>query len=161
MGWTPPEKTGALSDAEIARFLSEPWNARLATVGAEGWPHVTPVWYDFDPVTHRFSVVGRERAAWIAHIGTNPRVALHVADDQHAEHTRVLVRGLAAIVEGPVAPAASPRIGELTRRLSVRYLGPSGPTYAGRTFDRPRVLVQITPERWQTWSGREWHPRYR
>jgi hypothetical protein len=29
------------------------------------------------------------------------------------------------------------------------------------TIERPRVLVQITPARWRTWTGREWHPRYR
>jgi len=159
--WTPGERIGPLRDDEVTRFLAEPWNARLATVGPDGLPHVTPVWYEFDPVARVFLVVGRERADWVGHIAANPAVALHVADDEHAEHTRVLVQGRAAIVEGPVAPAASPRIGELTRRLSVRYLGPAGPTYAERTFDRPRVLVRITGERWRTWSGREWHARYR
>ena len=84
-----------------------------------------------------------------------------MADDEHAEHTRVLVQGRAAIIEGPVAPSASARLGALTRRLSLRYLGPDGPTYAERTIDRPRVLVEIRPERWRTWTGREWHRRYR
>ena len=74
---------------------------------------------------------------------------------------RVLVRGKAEIVEGPVAPAASVRIGEFTDRLSLRYLGPNGPTNAARTADRPRVLIAITPERWLSWAGGEWHPRYR
>ena len=161
MSWTPPPGIGPLTDAELVRFLAEPWNARLATVDAGGTPHVTPVWYDFDATGREFLVVGRERAAWVDHIRANPRVALHIADDEHAEHTRVLIQGRAAIVEGPVAPAASPRIGELTRRLSIRYLGPDGPTYAARTQDRARVLVRIAPDRWQTWSGREWHARYR
>jgi hypothetical protein len=84
-----------------------------------------------------------------------------VADDEHAEHTRVFVQGNARIVEGPVAPSASPRVLELTRRLSLRYLGPNGPAYAERTLGRPRVLVRLAPIRWQTWTGREWHPRYR
>lgn len=161
MTWTPGERIGPLSEEELARFLAEPWNARLATVGRDGLPHVTPVWYEFEAATRAFLVVGRERAEWVAHIAADPRVALHVADDEHAEHTRVLVQGRAIVVEGPVAPAASPRIDELTRRLSLRYLGPDGPRYAGRTADRPRVLVRIAGERWRTWSGREWHPRYR
>ncbi len=83
------------------------------------------------------------------------------ADDAHAEHTRVLVQARAEILEGPVAPAASPRILELTRRLSVRYLGPGGMAYAEKTLGRPRVLVRLTPIRWRTWTGREWHARYR
>lgn len=161
MAWTPSERIGPLGDDELVRFLAEPWNARLATVGPGGLPHVTPVWYEFEPAGRAFLVVGRERAEWVAHIRAHPAVALHVADDLHAAHTRVLVQGRAAIVEGPAPPAASPGLGELTRRLSLRYLGPAGPAYAGRTADRPRVLVRITGVRWRSWSGAEWHPRYR
>jgi PPOX class probable F420-dependent enzyme len=161
MTYQPSTKIGGLSDAEMAAFLAEPWNARLATLGPDGWPYVAPVWYEFEPGAKVFLVVGRERADWIAHICGDPRVAFHVADDEHAEHTRVMVQGRAAILEGPVAPSASARIGALTRRLSLRYLGPDGPTYAERTINRPRVLVEIRPERWRTWTGREWHLRYR
>lgn len=161
MTYEPSAKIGGLTDAEMAAFLAEPWNGRIATLGADGWPYVAPVWYEFEPAARVFLVVGRERADWVAHVRAEPRVAFHVADDVHAEHTRVLVHGRAAIIEGPVAPSASPRLGPLTRRLSRRYLGPDGPTYAERTIHRPRVLVEIRPERWRTWTGREWHPRYR
>ncbi len=74
---------------------------------------------------------------------------------------RVLVRAHAEIVEGPIAPARSPRLLELTHRLSLRYLGPNGPAYAERTLGRPRVLVHLGPTQWTTWTGGEWHPRYR
>ena len=71
-----------------------------------------------------------------------------------------LVQAWAEILDGPIAPSASMRLGELTRRLSLRYLGPNGPGYAERTIHRPRVLVRLRPTRWRTWTGREWHPRY-
>lgn len=161
MSWEPGDRIGGLADAELVAFLAEPWNGRIATLGPDGWPYVTPVWYEFDPAARVFLVVGRERAEWVADIRRDRRIAFHVADDVHAEHTRVLVQGHAEIVEGPVAPAASPRLLELTRRLSRRYLGPDGPAYAERTLGRPRVLVRLTPTRWRTWTGREWHPRYR
>jgi PPOX class probable F420-dependent enzyme len=161
MTYAPSTKIGGLTDAEMAAFLAEPWNARLATVDADGWPYVAPVWYEFDAAARVFLVMGRERAEWIAHVRAEPRVAFHVADDEHAEHTRVSVRGRARVVEGPIAPLASETLGALTRRLSRRYLGPDGPMYAERTIQRPRVLVEIHPERWRTWTGREWHRRYR
>jgi PPOX class probable F420-dependent enzyme len=161
MVFVPDDRIGGLDEAELARFLAEPWNARIATVDGDGWPYVTPVWYEFDAAARAFQVVGRERARWVAHVAREPRVALHIADDGHAQHTRVLVQGVADVVEGPVAPAASARIGALTERLSRRYLGPSGPVYAGRTAQRPRVLVVIRPTRWRSWTGQEWHPRYR
>jgi nitroimidazol reductase NimA-like FMN-containing flavoprotein (pyridoxamine 5'-phosphate oxidase superfamily) len=161
MTFEPSSKIGPLTDRELTTFLAEPWNARIATVTPEGWPYVTPVWYEFEPETRTFVVVGRERAEWVAHIRANARVAFHVADDVHREHTRVLVQARAAIVEGPIAPSASPQLLELTERLSIRYLGPNGPAYAERTIGRPRVLVRLTPTMWTTWTGGEWHPRYR
>lgn len=161
MAFELPGRIGGLTDDERLRFLAEPWNGRLATVTADGWPYIAPVWYEFDPGPRHFLVVGRERAEWVGHVQRNPRVAFHVADDVHREHTRVLVQGVAEIIEGPVAPAASPRLLELTHRLSLRYLGPTGPVYAERTLARPRVLVRITPTHWRTWTGTEWHPRYR
>lgn len=160
MTFEPTDRVGGLSEAELVRFLAEPWNGRIATVTSEGWPYLTPVWYDFDPGPRSFLIVGRERAEWVGHIRATPQVALHVADDGHAQHTRVLVQGIAEILEGPVAPAASPRLLDLTHRLSRRYLGPQGSLYAERTLARPRVLVRITPRRWRTWTGQEWHPRY-
>ncbi len=144
----------------MERFLTQPWNARIVTLGADGWPYAAAVWYEYEAAGHTFLVVGasgRTGSATSAGIRGWP---VHVADDVHPAHTRVLVQARAEIVEGPVAPAASPRLAELTRRPSVRYLGPSGPAYAARTFGRPRVLVRLVPTRWRTWTGREWHPRY-
>ena len=161
MAYRPSDKIGPLTDAELATFLDEPWNGRLATIAPDGWPHVAPVWYAFERGSRSFLVVGRERAQWIAHIRLNPRVAFQVADDEHAQHTRVLVQADARILEGPVAPEKSPALLELTHRLSRRYLGPDGPRYAERTIGRPRVLVRLEPVRWTTWTGQEWHPRYR
>jgi PPOX class probable F420-dependent enzyme len=161
MVFEPSNEVGGLDEDELRRFLAEPWNARIATMAPDGWPYLTPVWYEFEADRRVFLVVGRERAEWVRHIRETPRVALHVADDLHSQHTRVLVQGRAELVEGPMAPAASPRLQELTERLSLRYLGPNGPTYAARTAGRPRVLVRLVPERWRTWTGQEWHPRYR
>jgi nitroimidazol reductase NimA-like FMN-containing flavoprotein (pyridoxamine 5'-phosphate oxidase superfamily) len=161
MSFVPTDKIGSLTDDELALFLAEPWNARIATVTPDGWPYVTPVWYEFEPPSRSFVVVGRERAAWVAHIRHNPRVGFHVADDLHTQHTRVLAQATAEILEGPIAPARSPRLLDLTHRLSRRYLGPDGAVYAERTLSRPRVLVRLAPTSWMTWTGREWHPRYR
>jgi nitroimidazol reductase NimA-like FMN-containing flavoprotein (pyridoxamine 5'-phosphate oxidase superfamily) len=160
-GFEPTDKIGALTEPELLAFLAHPWNARIATVTPEGWPYVTPVWYEFDLDARAFLVVGRERALWVGHIRDNPRVAFHVADDLHVQHTRALVQATAEIIEGPVAPRQSPRLLDLTHRLSLRYLGPNGPAYAERTLDRPRVLVRLTPVHWTSWTGGEWHPRYR
>jgi nitroimidazol reductase NimA-like FMN-containing flavoprotein (pyridoxamine 5'-phosphate oxidase superfamily) len=158
--YTPPARTGKLSQTEMDAFLALPWNARLATVTPAQTPYVAPVWYQFDPATRLFYVVARQRSQYVAHILQNPAVALHIADDLHMEHTRVLVEGRADILEGPLPPEQSTALRDLVIELSRRYMGEQGPTYAQRTMDRPRYLIQITPQRWQSWSGGEWAPRY-
>jgi len=48
MPYEPSDKIGALANAELATFLDEPWNGRIATITPEGWPYVAPVWYEFE-----------------------------------------------------------------------------------------------------------------
>lgn len=45
LAWHPEV---AMSRAEIDEFLSGRWVARLATIGAGGYPHVYPFWYYWD-----------------------------------------------------------------------------------------------------------------
>jgi len=112
-------------------------------------------------VTDEARNFARARSAFVRHIQADPHVAFHIADDVHLSHTRVLVEGTAAIVEGPVAPQQSPRLKALVAKMAAKYLGPLGAEYAARTDDRPRYLIRITPRKVTTWTGREWHPRYR
>jgi len=97
------------------------------------------------------------------HIGSIKAIAANVitlAPDSGPE-IAVTVQATARIVEGPIAPTASPTLLDLTHRLSRRYLGPDGPRYAEKTLGRPRVLVRLEPVSWTSWTGQEWHPRYR
>jgi hypothetical protein len=45
LAWSPEV---AMSRREIDEFLSGRWVARLATIGADGYPHVYPFWYYWD-----------------------------------------------------------------------------------------------------------------
>ena len=45
LAWSPQV---AMSRQEIDEFLSGRWVARLATIGADGYPHVYPFWYYWD-----------------------------------------------------------------------------------------------------------------
>ena len=143
-----------LSDAELRAFLAEPWICRLATVGEDGFPQVTPLWFEYDGASYTF--IGRERADWVRHIRANPRVGLCI-DDPDGSHRRVSVQGRAEIVEGP--SVRGPWLA-MARRMAERYMGgPDGVRYMERTLDFPRVTVRVTPERTTTWRG-PWARRY-
>ena len=160
MHYTPPQKTGKLTASELEDFLQQPWNARLATVTPAGRPYLTPVWFAYDAEQHLFYVVGREKSAFVMHIRQNPAVALHMADDVHMAHTRVLVEGTAALADEAVAPAADAWLRVMVNEMAARYMGPDGPQYATKTYDRPRMLITILPEKIQSWTGGEWAERY-
>jgi hypothetical protein len=160
MHYIPPQKTGKLSPTELDEFLRQPWNARLATVTVEGKPYLTPLWYAYQAEPSTFYLVARERATFVAHLRNNSAVALHIADDVHLEHTRVLVEGVALLAKEAVAPASDPMLRDLVNDMAVRYMGPDGPMYAAKTMDRPRLLISITPEKITSWTGGEWAAKY-
>jgi Pyridoxamine 5'-phosphate oxidase len=45
LAWNPEV---AMTRAEIDEFLSGRWVARLATLGRNGYPHISPLWYYWD-----------------------------------------------------------------------------------------------------------------
>lgn len=144
-----------LTTKEMKAFLSKPWIARLATLGADNSPYVSTVWYEYEhPV---FYLAGRAKSQWVYNIIRDPRVALHIADDD-PPHTRVALQGRAEVVEGPVGIQG--KWVEVANRMARRYLGERGPEYLAPTMDRKRYWIKVHPEKVTTWTGIEWHPRY-
>ena len=92
-------KMRGLTAAEIAEFLAGPIVARVASIDADGMPYITPVWEEWDG--DAMWIVPRERAVWVKQIQQNPNVAVSCALDV-SPYTRVLMRGQAEIVEGPI-----------------------------------------------------------
>ncbi len=157
----PSSRIGPLTQDEIDAFLAQPWNARLATITPDHTPQIAVVWYEYDPAERVFYVIARARSEYARNISQKHAVVLHIADDIHLEHTRVVVEGTAEILAGPVAPDTDPALAARSVALAIKYMGEKGPQYGARTMSRPRYLIKITPRRWQTWSGQEWGAKYR
>jgi len=102
-------------------------------------------------------VIPRERSVFVKHIRRNPRVAVSCAYDT-APWTRILIQGKAEIVEGP--KPVEGLIAEIGKQMTVRYLGEHGAEYASLTWDRPRYLIKIIPEKITSWTGSEWANKY-
>jgi hypothetical protein len=105
--------------------------------------------------------VARERAVWIPYIRHQPRVGVLI-DEEARRHRRVQMTATAVVVEGPTRRAArSERWRQLGLLLSARYMADEqGRAYAELTAERPRFLVQITPQQVTSWRGGPWHRRY-
>ncbi len=129
-----------LSAAEARAFLlAQPRTAKLATVRADGRPHVAPVWFDLDG-DDLFFTTGHATVK-AANLRRDPRVCLCV-DDEAPPFAFVIVEGSAVLSED---------LGELRRwatRIAGRYMGADLAEAYGRRNGVPgEVLVRVTPTR--------------
>jgi PPOX class probable F420-dependent enzyme len=129
-----------MTEAEMREFLLEGTRtAKVATVMADGAPHVMPVWFVLDGdrivfTTGRRSVKGRD-------LRRDPRVAIIVEDDT-PPFAFVHVRGRAQISEDLDAML------RFATAIGARYMGAERAAEFGRRNAAPgELLVSVSPER--------------
>ena len=138
---------------------------RVATVDADGAPHVTPIWFTYED--GRIWFTPREASAWFGHLRAEPRVALSI-DEQPLPYRKVIIRGRAELVHD---------IGEddawrdRYRRIAERYVPKeAAAAYIEATLDQPRGLYAVSLDSANVVSWRMsvddepqagiWHNRY-
>ena len=127
-----------MSHDEYRRFLTEQARTgKLATVSADGRPHVVPIWFVLDGETIVFTM-GRASAK-AKHIARDPRVALCV-DDETPPFAFVLIEGTAETTLNP------PDMLAWTTRIGGHYMGADlADAYGRRNADFDELLVRVTP----------------
>ncbi len=129
-----------LDDATVAGIrvvLGDRPVLHLATVKANGAPHVTPVWASFDGQKFYVSVAGAQKRTNLAR---DARVALSVtAEGPTLPHL---------IVEGSAVPRYDEEALKIWRDLIVGYIGEAGLVkYLAPPILAPgkRTLIEVTP----------------
>ena len=113
--------------------------AKVATVGADGRPHVVPIWFVLDGDTVVFTT--GDRAAKALHMRRNPRAALCV-DDEMPPYAFVLIEGTVEISPNP------PDMLDWATRIARRYMGANlAEAYGRRNAVEGELLVRVTPTR--------------
>jgi PPOX class probable F420-dependent enzyme len=123
-----------LSDG-LLDLLRQPSLCYLATVMADGAPHLTQTWVDTDG--HHIlvnSVAGFQK---IKNIERDPRVALTVSDASNPSRYYW--------VRGRVLDVTTSGARNHIEKLAQRYLGTAYPWYGGR--DQTRLLLTIEAEK--------------
>jgi PPOX class probable F420-dependent enzyme len=86
-----------MSPDEVEAFLSHGTRtAKLATVRADGRPHVTPVWFVIDPATGDLLFNTGENAVKGKNLARDPRVTLLV-DEETPPYAFVQIEGIATL----------------------------------------------------------------
>jgi pyridoxamine 5'-phosphate oxidase family protein len=101
-----PRTLGKLGDAELAYLTAERRLARLATVGADGTPHVVPVGFAYEPDSGTIDVGGHDLANSRKYkdVARTGRAAIVIDDLASADPWRprgVEIRGRAEVITQP------------------------------------------------------------
>ena len=112
--------------------------ASLATVGVDGGPQVTPVWFDWDGTHLRFnSAKGRVKDK---NVRRTPKVALAIVDPDNPYRYLQIKGRVAEMIE----TGADAHIDSLAKK----YMGVD--KYPYRKPGEVRVIYKVIPERVQT-----------
>jgi len=158
LAWSPQV---AMNRHEIDEFLSGRWVARVATIGADGYPHVYPFWYYWDGVCSYLTAT-RTRGSY-RDLQSNPRCSVVVdMDDRPLMGMRsnmakaVMITGdaeMAAIGSGgKITVEAGPWRGEYFPEQAVglitsRYLLQARDGVVGTTGESFREMISSAEAR--------------
>lgn len=140
----------AMTPQERDAFLRQQRTCRVATVGPDGTPHVTPLWYLWhEEHLWLYSLVRSKR--W-TNLQANPRVAVVVdAGDDYRELRGVELVGRAEpIGERPRRGDPHPLLEPVERAFAEKYGQGGGMVYDGR-----HAWLRVVCERQFTWDFRK------
>jgi PPOX class probable F420-dependent enzyme len=129
-----------MTEEEYRSFLLDrARTASLATVRADGRPHVAPIWFDLDGDTIVFTT--GESTVKGRNMRRDPRVSLCIDEEKPPFHF-VLIEGTAQLT------AEDPDLLYWATRLGNRYMGADrAEEYGRRNAVEGELLVRVTPQK--------------
>jgi PPOX class probable F420-dependent enzyme len=141
-----------LTDAEIEDFLGSQMKVQVATVGPDGAPHLTTLFYVLDEGRIVFWTYGSSQK--VRNLRRDPRVTCLVEDGvDYFELRGVSITGKAELVRDPdrIRAIGSAVAARMVGADSFEELGEIGRTQVERQVSK-RVGVVVHPEHIATWD---------
>ena len=141
-----------MSDDEISRFLEQSRVATMATVGADGRPHVVAMWFGLVDGRVYFETKAKSQKA--VNLRRDPRITVSVeAGDTYDQLRGVSIDGVASIIDDPADDeywAAGVSVFE-------RYQGPYSEEVRPfvEVMMNKRIVVRVDPTRIRSWDHRK------
>jgi nitroimidazol reductase NimA-like FMN-containing flavoprotein (pyridoxamine 5'-phosphate oxidase superfamily) len=140
-----PKLDLSLPKEELDAFLARERTVRVATVDADGRPHVVPLWFVWVDDTLFVNTTQGNRS--VRNLEANANAAAVVDDGE----TYADLRG--AVLRGPMEPAdGDPRLDEVRRAFSGKYYGGNPPPFDAW---RGRFFLRLVPEEIASWDFRK------
>ncbi|MGH8010988.1 MAG: pyridoxamine 5'-phosphate oxidase family protein [Candidatus Binataceae bacterium] len=142
-----------LTPAEQAEFLKGPHKAALATLDANGFPHVVAMSYLAKEDAIYMTSYGK--AQKVINIRRNPKVGVMVeAGQRYSELRGVMIRGYCEVIEDPAVVRSI--MGEIAANEAGAAAVPRGPAASAPK----RVVLKITPHKIASWNHGKLGGRY-
>ncbi|HEX9312771.1 MAG TPA: pyridoxamine 5'-phosphate oxidase family protein [Actinomycetota bacterium] len=135
----------SLAPDELDGYLRSQSTVRLATINADGTPHVVPLWFVWlDGTAFMNSTLGNRT---LRNLDRDPLATACVDDGTTYDDLR------GVLLHGPVERAENdPRIADVEHRWSEKYLAGNPVPFQ---HWKNRVWLQMTPERITSWDFRK------
>ncbi|MCX5395721.1 pyridoxamine 5'-phosphate oxidase family protein [Streptomyces sp. NBC_00102] len=139
-----------LTDEERDAFLTERRTCRVATVGADGQPHVGALWFVWDGTS--IWLYSLTRSLRWTQLGKNPRVAVVVDDgEEYGELRGVELRGeVVPVGEAPRTGEPCPELAAVEALFPAKYFGIDAMPHDGR-----HAWLRLTPATVVSWDFRK------
>jgi PPOX class probable F420-dependent enzyme len=136
--------TMTFDDRRAQQYLATKDVVVLATIGADGSPLITPMWFIHEPAG--LTLISVENSRKVENLRRDPRLHIVAESGTRGDIKGVSIRGRARFL-----PDSAER-----RALAIRLLDKYHPhlehLWGGRTMPPNRVMFRITPERVHTWG---------
>ncbi|WP_040693500.1 pyridoxamine 5'-phosphate oxidase family protein [Nocardia vinacea] len=139
-----------MSDAEISEFLQRSRIATLATIGPNGAPHLTAMWYALIDGEIWFETKAKSQKA--VNLGRDPRVTCMVEAGQTYDQLRgVSIEGHAEVIDDP------DKLFAVGVSVWERYTGPYSEEVRPLVEQmlNKRIAVRVVPDRLRSWDHRK------
>ena len=131
-------------DPRIQRFLATKEIVVLATIGADGAPLATPMWFLHDAST--LTLISVESTQKVRNLRRDPRLFVVAESGTRGDVRGVSVRGQAEFLVESTERRA------LATRLLDKYHPNLEGLWGGRVMPRNRVMFRIVPEQIHIWG---------
>ena len=140
----------AMTAAEVDAFLSDERTCRVATTGADGRPHVTPLWFAWDGRALWLTSLVRSQR-W-TDLARDPRVAVVIDTGERYEELRgVEISGTARPVgDVPRGAEDHPELAEPERLFARKYGGVDDYVPDGK-----HAWLRVDPDKMVSWDFRK------
>jgi PPOX class probable F420-dependent enzyme len=138
-----------MTDAETTAFLEAGRDLQVASLNADGTPHLVTMWYELDGGDVCFWTYGKSQK--VVNLRRDPRLTVLVATgDVYEELRGVSITGTAEIVE-----PGTPEVLDFGLRLFAKYWGPAEDELVKAGVEaqaKKRVLIRVKATTTVTWD---------